>query len=90
MKSIHRMPFGAATRPVTRPLRAADCAVHWQLGDGSHWRDLGEKTVANMPCPSGDTLYRSAHLSSGQLKNASMPPWSVAWLLEPNPERNAP
>lgn len=68
-------------------------AVHWQLGDGSRWHllcNLGEKTVEHMPCPAGNTIYRSAHLSSGQLENGTLPPWSVAWLLDTSPERSAP
>lgn len=68
-------------------------AVHWQLGDGSRWQllcNLSEKTVEHMPCPAGATIYRSAHLSPGQLENGTLPPWSVVWLLDTSPERKAP
>jgi malto-oligosyltrehalose trehalohydrolase len=68
-------------------------AVHWCLGDGSRWHllcNMGEKTVEHMSCPAGETLYRSTHLSSGQLQSGVLPPWSVAWLLDASSARNAP
>jgi len=68
-------------------------AVHWCLGDGSRWHllcNMGEKTVEHMPYPAGEALYRSTHLSSGQLQSGVLPPWSVAWLLDASSARNAP
>lgn len=62
--------------------------VDWRLGDGSLLAllaNLGAQPAGGLAVPSGPVLYRSANLPAGDLDAGRLPPWSVAWLLDPVP-----
>lgn len=78
--SAYRLPGGAGLR------------VEWRLGDGSLLTllaNLGAQT-AELPLPPGVVFYQSGNVSAGELSAGRLPPWSVAWLLDPVPVGDTP
>jgi len=67
--------------------------VDWRLGDGSRLAllaNLGAQPAAGLAVPPGAVLYRSANLPAGELDEGRLPPWSVAWMLDPVPAGGSP
>lgn len=60
--------------------------VEWRLGDGSMLRlvaNADEKTLSAIPEVRGTVFYESEPGLASRLRHGSIPPWSVAWFLEP-------
>ncbi|MGH8472571.1 MAG: DUF3459 domain-containing protein, partial [Gammaproteobacteria bacterium] len=57
--------------------------VTWSLGEGSRLAllaNLGEVPLSGVRRPRGELLYASERHPP---EEGSLPPWSVAWFLEP-------
>jgi malto-oligosyltrehalose trehalohydrolase len=60
--------------------------VEWRLGDGSMLRlvaSADKKTLSAIPEVRGTVFYESEPGLASRLRHGSIPPWSVAWFLEP-------
>lgn len=60
--------------------------VEWRLGDGSILRlvaNAGGETLSAIPEVRGTVFYESESGLAIRLRHGSIPPWSVAWFLEP-------
>jgi hypothetical protein len=61
--------------------------VEWRMGDGSILRlvaNAGKKTLSSLPEVQGTVFYESEPGLAGRLRHGNIPPWSVAWFLEPD------
>jgi malto-oligosyltrehalose trehalohydrolase len=59
--------------------------VSWKLGDGSRLSllaNLGGSPSGPLPMPAGEAIYRSETLAMHELRDGTLPPWSVAWFLD--------
>lgn len=61
--------------------------VEWRLGDGSILRlvaNVGGRCLSTIPEVRGTVFYESEPGLASRLRHGNIPPWSVAWLLDPD------
>jgi malto-oligosyltrehalose trehalohydrolase len=61
-------------------------AASWDFGDSSKLSllaNLGAQSLGGMTSPDAQIIFASDELSVDDLKRGKLPPWFVAWFLEP-------
>ncbi len=59
--------------------------AEWKFGDGAKLTllaNLGADPLAAATAPDGPILYASKGVREDEIKQGSLPPWSVVWFLE--------
>jgi len=71
----------------------SDYEIHGDRGLTAHWKfpdnskifliaNLGNDSLSGLTAPISQIIYASDEIGSNALKQGTLPPWSVAWLLE--------
>jgi malto-oligosyltrehalose trehalohydrolase len=61
-------------------------SVRWSCADGSKLTllaNLGTKPVSNLPVPEAQPFYTTEEVNRDNLRQQTLPPWSVAWFSQP-------
>ena len=65
---------------------ASGLSAHWQFPNQSRLEllaNLGEKPVSGFAPPVSKSIYASDGVTDAALRDGTLPPWSVAWVVEP-------
>lgn len=84
---VPRLPGTAGGSATWRRQPPHGLEVHWRLGDGSRLAlqaNLGPAALHGIAQLPGQILHL-CRISAEQLAAGTLPPWSVAWQLEPGP-----
>jgi malto-oligosyltrehalose trehalohydrolase len=79
---VPRLPSLASRGGTFTVLDDTALSLRWQCADGDSIRaiaNVGERQVRIDPSPQGRVIYCGFHYTAG----GSVPPWSVAWFIEP-------
>jgi malto-oligosyltrehalose trehalohydrolase len=72
-------------RPHMEMLSQRALALTWRLGEGSLLTlaaNFGEHTISTAPA-SGTLIFATSNLDAAMARTGTLPPWSVAWHLQP-------
>ncbi|MBL27601.1 MAG: malto-oligosyltrehalose trehalohydrolase [Rhodospirillaceae bacterium] len=87
-RHAHVVPRLAGARGTGyRVVGARGLAVTWSMGDGAFLRlaaSLGDETAAGDFAAAGKPIFESAPDVADGARAGAMPPWSVAWFLDPS------
>ncbi|HSI23779.1 MAG TPA: malto-oligosyltrehalose trehalohydrolase [Methylophilaceae bacterium] len=82
---VSRLQGLAGGNSTVRLLGERSTAIEWRLGDGSRLTllaNLGKSAVLDVAVPDAPLLFASEDDIAASLTAGTLPPWSVAWILE--------
>lgn len=93
LRRAHIMPrLAGACGKKHRSVGERGLTVVWAMGDGASLRlaaNLGHETASGTFGAAGEPIFESASGVAETARSGSMPPWSVAWFLQPAAEARA-